>query len=154
MALEKTFESLLDCKEIKPVNPKGNQSWIFIGRTDAETKTPIPWSPDANNWLIRKNPDAWNDWRQEEKGTTKDETVGWHHWLSGHESEQAPGVMGREAWHAEVHGVPKSKTWLSDRTEMKWWEWQLYKQIVCPDNTVQVKLETYYFFRGAKKEST
>jgi len=82
----------LDCKEIKPVNPKGNQSWIFIGRTDAEAETPILWPPDAKNWLIWKEPVGGKDWRQEEKGTTEDKMVGWHHWLSGHEFEQAPGV--------------------------------------------------------------
>ena len=77
--LKKTLESPLDCKEIKPVNPKENQSWIFIGRTDAEAGAPILWSPDAKSWLIRKDPDAGKDWRQEEKGTTEDEMVGWHH---------------------------------------------------------------------------
>ena len=82
----------LDCKEIQPVNPKGNQSWIFTGRTDAEAEAPILWPPDAKNWLIRKYPDAGKDWRQEEKGTTEDEMVGWHHRLDGHEFEQAPGV--------------------------------------------------------------
>ena len=87
--LEETLESPLDCKEIKPVNPKGNQSWIFIGRTDA--KAPILWPPDAKNWLIGKDPDAGKDWGWEEKGTTEDEMVGWHHWLDGHEFEQAPG---------------------------------------------------------------
>ena len=85
--LEKTFESPLDNKEIKAVNPKGNQSWIFIGRTDAKTETPILRPPDAKNWLIWKDPDAGRDWRWEEKGTTEDEMVGWHHWLNGHESE-------------------------------------------------------------------
>ena len=85
VVLEKTFESPLDCKEIKVVNPKGNQSWIFIGRTDAEAKAPILWPPDAKNWLIWKDPDAGKDWGQEEKGTTGDEMVGWHHWLNGHE---------------------------------------------------------------------
>ena len=83
VVLEKTLESLLNCKEIKLVNPKGNQSWIFIGRTDAEA--PIPWPPDVKNWLIRKDTDAGKDWRWEEKGTAEDEMVGWHHWLSGHE---------------------------------------------------------------------
>ena len=91
MVLEKILESPLDCKEIKLVNPKGNQSWIFIGRTDAEAEAPILWSPDARSWLIGKNPDAGKDWRQEEKGMTEDEMVGWHHWLKGHESEQALG---------------------------------------------------------------
>ena len=83
---------LSNCKEIKPVNPKGNQSWIVIGKTDAEAETPILWPPDAKNWLLGKDPDARKDWRQEEKGTTEDEMVGWHHQLDGHESEQAPGV--------------------------------------------------------------
>ena len=90
--LEKTLESPLDCKEIKPVNPKGNQSWVFIGRTDAETETPILWPPHMKNWLFRKDPDAGKDWSQEEKGTTEDEMVGWHHRLDRHEFEQVPGV--------------------------------------------------------------
>ena len=85
VVLEKTLQSPLDCKDIKPVNPKGNQSWIFIGRTDAEA--PILWPPDAKSQLIRKDPDAREDWRQEEKGTTEDEMVGWHNWLNGHEFE-------------------------------------------------------------------
>ena len=92
VVLEKTLESPLDCKEIKPVNPKGNQSWIFIGRTDAEAETPILWPPNAKNCLIGKEFDAGKDWRQEEKGTIEDEMIGWHHWLNGHEFEQAPGV--------------------------------------------------------------
>ena len=82
----------LDCKEIQPVHPKENQSWIFVGRTDAEAETPILWPPDANNWLIGKDPDAGKYWRQEEKGTTEDEMVGWHHWPNGHVFEQALGV--------------------------------------------------------------
>ena len=83
VVLEKILESPLACREIKPVHPKGNQSWIFIGRTDAEAETPILWSPDVKNWLIRKDTYAGKDWRQEEKGTTEDEMVGWHHRLSG-----------------------------------------------------------------------
>ena len=79
--------SPLDCKETTSVNPKGNQSWMFIGRTDAETETPILWPPDAKKWLIWKDPDAGKDWRWEEKGMTEDEMVGWHHWLNGHEFE-------------------------------------------------------------------
>ena len=82
-----TLKSPLDSKEIKPVDPKGNQSWIFIGRTDAEAETPILWPPDAENWLIGKDPDAGKDWRQEEKEMTEDEMVGWHHRLNGHEFE-------------------------------------------------------------------
>ena len=80
------------CKEIKPVNPEGNQSWIFIGRTHAEAEAPIPWPPKVKKWLTGKDPDAGKDWRQEEKGTTEDDIVGWHHWLDGLEFEQALGV--------------------------------------------------------------
>ena len=87
MVLEKTLESPLDSKEIQPVHPKGNQSWIFIGKTDAEAETSTLWPPDAKNRLIGKYPDAGKDWRQEEKGMTEDEMVGWHHWLDGHEFE-------------------------------------------------------------------
>ena len=83
--LEKTYESPLDYKEIQPVHPKENQSWEFIGRTDAEAETPILWTPDARNWLIWKDRDAGQDWRQEEKETTEDEMVEWHHRLNGHE---------------------------------------------------------------------
>ena len=89
--MEKTLESSLECKEIKPVNPEGNQPWIYIGRTDTEAETPILWPLDAKNWLIGKDPDAGKDWRQEEKGTTGDEMVGWHDRPDGHEFEQAPG---------------------------------------------------------------
>ena len=90
--LEKTLESPLDYKEIKPVNPKRNQSWIFIGRTDAKAEAPILWPPDMKNWLIWKAPDAGKDWGPEEKGTTEEEMVGWHPQLNGHEFEQAPGL--------------------------------------------------------------
>ena len=82
--LEKTLESPLDCKEIQPVHPKGDQSWVFIGRTDAEAETPMLWPPHVKSWLIGKDPDAGKDWGQEEKGMTEDEMVGWHHWLDGH----------------------------------------------------------------------
>ena len=92
VVLEKTLESPLDCKEIQPVHPKGNQSWIFIGRTDAEAETPILWPPNVKSWLLGKDPDAGKDWRQEEKGTTEDEMVGWYHRLNGYEFEQAPRV--------------------------------------------------------------
>ena len=92
LVLVKTLESPLDSKEIKPVNPKGNQRWIFIGRTDAEAETPILWPPDAKNWLIGKDPDVGKDWRQEEKGMTDNKMVGWHYQLDGHKFEQALGV--------------------------------------------------------------
>ena len=96
VVLEKTLESPLDSKEVKPVHPKGNQSWIFTGQIDAEAETQILWLPDAKNWLLVKDPDAGKDWRQEEKGMTEDEMVEWYHWLDGHEFEQAPGVDERQ----------------------------------------------------------
>ena len=114
MVLEKTLESLLDCKEIKPINPKGNQPWLFTGRTDAQSEAPILWPPDAKSQLIGKVPDAGKDWRQEEKGATEDEMVGWHHQLNGRKFKQTLGdIEGYEAWHVAVHGVTKSWTWLS-----------------------------------------
>ena len=87
VVLEKTLESPLDCKEIQPVQPKGGQSWVFIGRADADAETPILWLPDVKSWLIWKDPDPGNDWGQEEKGTTENEMVGWHYRLNGHEFE-------------------------------------------------------------------
>ena len=118
MMLEKTLESPLDCKEIQPAHPKGNQSWILIGRTDAEAETPILWPPDAKNWLIWKDLDAGKDWRWEERGTTDGEMVGWHHWLNGHEFEQILEVGYEQGtWGAAVHGVTRSQTWLSNWIE-------------------------------------
>ena len=116
VVLEKSLESPLDCKEIQPVHPKGDQSWRFIGRTDAEAEALKLWLPDANSWLIGKDPDAGKDWGQEEKGTTEDEMAGWHHRCNGHETEQAPGdgeqrggLVCRSPWD-------QSHTWLSDWT--------------------------------------
>ena len=122
--LEKTLESPPECKKIKPVNPKGNQAWIFIGRTDAEADVLRLWPPDAKSQLIGKDPDAGKDWRQEEKGMTEDEMVGWHHRLKGHESEQAPGDS--EGWgglaccsvwgHRESHTTEwlnKNNNWIT-----------------------------------------
>ena len=92
VVLEKTLESPLGCKEIQPVHPKGDQSWVFIGRTDVEAEAPVIWPPHAKSWLAGKHPDAGKDWGQEEKGMTEDEMVVWHHQLNGHEFDQAPGV--------------------------------------------------------------
>ena len=119
VVLEKTLESPLDCKETQPVHPKGDQSWAFFGRTDAKAETPILWPSDAKNWLIGKDPDAWKDWGQEEKGMTDDEMVGWHHWLDGHEFEQGLGVGERQGNLATpFHGVATIRIWLSNWTEV------------------------------------
>ena len=114
VVLEKTLESPLDGKEIKPVHPKGNQPWVFIGRTDAKAEAPILWPPDTKSQLIGKAPDAEKDWGQEEKVAAEDEMVGWHHWLNDMSlSKSWQTVKNREVWHGTVHGVAKSQTWLS-----------------------------------------
>ena len=135
VVLEKTLESLLDCREIKPVHPKGDQSWIFIGSTDAEA--PILWPPDVKNWLLGKAPDAGKDWRQEEKGTTEDEMVGWRHRLNGHEFEQALGVGDEQGslvccspWGRKELGMTERLNWTEIKyggnafkgPEQKFWE--------------------------------
>ena len=108
VVLEKTFESPLDCNKIKTVNPKGNQFWIYIGRADVESEASIIWPPDVKNWLIGKDPDAGKDWGQEEKGTTEDEMVGWHHWLDGYVFKLAPGVTdGMRDWHDQSMGFQR-----------------------------------------------
>ena len=123
VVLEKTLESHLDCKEIKPVNSKGNQPWIFIRRTDAEAEASILGHLIGKSWLIVKDPDPWKDWRQKEKRMKEDEVVGFHHWLNGHEFAQIPrNVKDREAWCVVVHGVAKSQTWLRDWTTT--WMWK------------------------------
>ena len=127
VVLEKILESPLDCKEIQSVHPKGNQSWIFIGRTDAEAETPKLWPSDVKNWLIWKDPDAGKDWRREEKGMTEDEWDGWMAsptlwtwvWV-GSSSWWWTGMDRDTAWCAAVHGVAKSRTRLSNWTEQNW----------------------------------
>ena len=123
--LEKTLESPLDCKEIQLVHPKGNQSWIFIVRTDAEAEIPKLWPPDGKNWLIGKDPEAGKDWRQEEKGTTEDEMVGWHHWLNRHEFEQNLGesegqgsLVCRSPWGWKELDTTE---WLKSCWNLPWW---------------------------------
>ena len=117
VVLEKTLESPLDCKEIQPVHPKGDQSWIFIGRTDAKAETPILWPPDAKSWLIGKDPDAGRDWGQKEKGMTEDEMVGWHHWVNGHGFGWNLGVgdgQGGLVWYSSWgHKESDTTEWLN-----------------------------------------
>ena len=121
VVLEKTFDSPLDCKEILPVHPKGNRSWIFIGRTDAEADTPILWPPDAESWLIWKDPDTQNDWRQEEKGTTDDKMVGWHHRPNADESELALAVCDGQG------GLACCSPWA--RKELDMTEWLIWTEL-------------------------
>ena len=119
----KPLESPLDCKEIKPVNLKGNHSWIYVRMNDAETEAPIVWPPDANSRLIRNDPDAGKDWRQEEKGMTEDEMVGWHHWLNAHKFEQAPeigdGQGGLVCCSPRGHKESDTTEWLNNSSEGK-----------------------------------
>ena len=138
VVLERTLESPLDCKEIQPVHPKGDQSWVFIGRTDVEAETPILWPPHTKSWLIGKDPDAGRDWGQEEKGMTEDEMAGWYHRLNGHESEWSPGVGDGQGGLAccDSWGRKESDTteWLN-WTEMErgcdwsYWSWLREKSL-------------------------
>ena len=126
VVLEKTLESPLDCKEIQPVHPKGDQYWVFIGRANVEAETPILWPPDVMNWVIGKDPDAGKDWRQEEKGMTEDEMVGWHHWLNGQAlSKLQESVMDWQTCSLQSMGSQRvGHDWA---TELKWYEYQLYE---------------------------
>ena len=121
VVLEKTLESPLDCKKIQPVHPKGDQSWVFIGRINTEAETPILWPPDVKSWLIGKDPNGGKDWRWEEKGTTENEMVGWHHQLNGREFEYTPGVSDGQGGleYCDSWGC-KSRTRLSNWTELNW----------------------------------
>ena len=118
-----TIVHMLDCKEVQPVHPKGDQSWVFIGRTDAEAETPILWPSDSKNWLIWKDPDAGKDWRLEEKGTTEDEMAGWHHRLDRHESEWTLGVGDGQG------GLACCSSWgckgLDTTERLNWTDWSL-----------------------------
>ena len=140
VVLEKTLESPLDCKEIQPVHPKGNQSWMFIGRTDAEAETPILWPPDVKNWFIGKDPDAGKDWRQEEKGTTEEEMVGWHHWLDGQEFEQALGVGNGQA------GLACYSPWGCKELDMS--EWLNWTEWLVRLSLFQVPIDCLFPFLG------
>ena len=140
---EKTLKNLLDSKAIQLVNPKGNHSWIFIGRTDAEAEAPVLWPPDVKNWLIGKDPDAGKDWRQEEKGMTEDEMVEWHHWLDRHEFEQAPGVANRQGslvccspWGHEESDTTEQLNWTESNN------WHRSKQISQWNRTGNAKLDS------------
>ena len=144
VVLEKTLESPLDCKEIQLVHPNGDQSWVFIGRTDAEAESPILWPPDAKRWLIWKDPDAGKDGGQEKKGTTEDEMVGWHHWLDGH----GFGLDSRSWWWTGRPGV----LWFmgSQRVGHDWaneLNWNLLKlRLSCLAFQVKILLRTVFHF--------
>ena len=149
VVLEKTPESPLDCKEIQPVHSKGNQSWVFFGRTDAEVETPILWPSHVKSWLIGKDPDAGRDWGQKEKGTTEDKMAEWHHWLDGHESGWTPGVGDGQG------GLACCDSWghkESDATEgLNWTDTKIGIFISfilpsCPGNISDLKITSLYVF--------
>ena len=132
VVLEKTLESPLDCKEIQPVHPKGDQSWVFIGSIDFEAETPILWPPDGKSWLIWKDPDAGKDWRQEEKGMTEVEMVGCHHWFSEHGFGWTPGVGDRQgglmccdSWGCKESNTTEQMNW----TELNWTELEGFRSV-------------------------
>ena len=125
VVLEKTLEICLDHKEIQPIHPKGDQSWVFIGRTDVEAETPILWPPDTKSWLIWKDPDAGKDWGQEEKGMTEDEMVGWHHWLDGHGFGLTLGVGDGQVGLACCVSCGH-KEWETTEQQLNWTESSIY----------------------------
>ena len=160
MLLEKTLESLLACKKIKPVNSKWNQSWIFIGMTDAEAETPILWPPDAKSWLIWKDPDSGKDWRQEEKGTTEDEMVGWHHRFNGHEFEQTLGVGNGKGilvccspWGCKDSDMTEPLTWSETTLQTSWvtCSW-LAQPLHCLSKNLAVKVIPSDFVRTLRAQ--
>ena len=137
--LEKTLESPLDCEEIQPVHPKGDQSWVFIGRTDAKAETPVFWPPHAKSWLIGKDSDAGRDWGQEEKGTTEDEMAGWHHRLDGHEFEWTPGVSDGQgglvccdSWGHKELDMTERLNWTELNVNLTLWYIQNASQSLIP----------------------
>ena len=155
VVLEKTLESPLDCKEIKLVNPKRNQSWILIVRTDVEAETPILWTPDAKSWLIWKDPDAGKDWMQEEKGTTEDEMVGWNHRLDGHDFEQAPGAWWSTGMPDVLQSIGLQKVGHDWATELNWcakictvmdYRWSTFISSEETDSVIQPNCSSYNQF--------
>ena len=143
VVLEKTLESPLDCKEMQQVQPKGNQSWVFFGRTDAEAETPVLWPPDVKSWLIWKDPDTGTDWRQEEKGMTEEKMVGWHHWLNGHGFGLTPGVGWGQG------GLACCSSW--DHKELDMTEWLNWTELISKlqhlsDTPLEVWVWSYSYF--------
>ena len=141
--LEKTLESPLDCKEIQPVHPEGDQSWVFIGRTDVEAETPVLWQPDGKSWLIGKDPDAGKDWGQEEKGTTEDEMVGWHHRLNGRGFRWTLGVGDGQGclacWSSWSHRI--GHNWVT-------WHTYFYEHTTHTHTHTHTRMHTFYLKHG------
>ena len=150
VVLEKTLESPLNCKEIQPVHPKGDQSWMFIGRTDVEAETPILWPPDAKSWVIWKDPDAGKDWGQEEKGMTEDEIVGWQHWLDGHGFGWTPGFSDGQG------GLVCCGSWGRKEFNMtEWLNWTKVNSEISGSYTWKREKRPFFgFIRGTGKYIT